>query len=75
MMHPSTAAWLKIQEKRYQIVCDALRIAAKYARENVPAEVPTDMEYLTILAGGAARDPEGKEYLEKWLYEAEQKLK
>ena len=61
--------------RKFMVVTNALRIAAKYARENIPAEVPADMEYLAILAGGAERDPEGKEYLEKWLYEAEQKLK
>lgn len=61
--------------RKFMVVTNALRVAAKYARENVPAEVPSDMEYLAILAGGAERDPEGKEYLEKWLYEAEQKLK
>lgn len=70
--------WLKGYKdlyRKFMVVSNALRIAAKYARENIPAEVPTDVEYLTILAGGAERDPEGKEYLEKWLYEAEQKLK
>ena len=61
--------------RKFMVVANALRIAAKYARENIPAEVPIDMEYLAILASGAERDPEGKEYLEKWLYEAEQKLK
>lgn len=61
--------------RKFMVVANALRIAAKYARENIPAEVTSDMEYLAILAGGAERDPEGKEYLEKWLYEAEQKLK
>ena len=61
--------------RKFMVVTNALRVAAKYARENIPAEVPADREYLTILAGGAERDPEGKEYLEKWLYEAEQKLK
>lgn len=61
--------------RKFMVVANALRIAAKYARENIPAEVPTNMEYLAILAGGAERDSEGKEYLEKWLYEAEQKLK
>lgn len=61
--------------RKFMVVGNALHIAAKYARENVPAEVPTDKDYLLILVGGAERDPEGKEYLEKWLYEAEQKLK
>lgn len=60
--------------RKFMVITNALRIAAKYARENVPAEVPTDKDYLLILAGGAERDPEGKEYLEKWLYEAEQKV-
>lgn len=59
---------------KFMVITNALRIAAKYARENIPAEVPTDKDYLLILAGGAERDPEGKEYLEKWLYEAEQKV-
>lgn len=61
--------------RKFMVITNALRIAAKYARENIPAEVPTDKDYLMILAGGAERDPEGKEYLEKWLYEAEQKVK
>ena len=61
--------------RKFMVITNALRIAAKYARENIPAEVPTDKDYLLILAGGAERDPEGKEYLEKWLYEAEQKVK
>lgn len=60
--------------RKFMVITNALRIAAKYARENVPAEVPTDKDYLLILAGGAERDPEGKECLEKWLYEAEQKV-
>lgn len=60
--------------RKFMVITNALRIAAKYARENIPAEVPTDKDYLLILAGGAKRDPEGKEYLEKWLYEAEQKV-
>lgn len=60
--------------RKFMVITNALRIAAKYARENVPAEVPTDKDYLLILVGGAERDPEGKEYLEKWLYEAEQKV-
>ena len=60
--------------RKFMVITNALRIAAKYARENVPAKVPTDKDYLLILAGGAERDPEGKEYLEKWLYEAEQKV-
>ena len=60
--------------RKFMVITNALRIAAKYARENIPAEVPTDKDYLLILAGGAERDPEGKEYLEKWLYEAEQKV-
>lgn len=60
--------------RKFMVIAKALRIAAKYARENIPAEVPTDKDYLMILAGGAERDPEGKEYLEKWLYEAEQKV-
>lgn len=61
--------------RKFMVISNALRIAAKYARDNIPAEVPADLEYLAILAGGAERDPEGKEYLEKWLYEAEQKVK
>jgi hypothetical protein len=61
--------------RKFMVITNALRIAAKYARENIPAEIPTDQDYLLILAGGAERDPEGKEYLEKWLYEAEQKVK
>lgn len=61
--------------RKFMVITNALRIAAKYARENIPAEIPTDGDYLLILAGGAERDPEGKEYLEKWLYEAEQKVK
>lgn len=60
--------------RKFMVVTNALRIAAKYARDNIPAEVPTDLEYLTILAGGEKRDPEGKEYLEKWLHDAEQKV-
>lgn len=61
--------------RKFMVITNALRIAAKYARENIPAEVPTDKDYLLILAGGAERDPEGKEYLEKWLHEAEQKVR
>lgn len=60
--------------RKFMVITNALRIAAKYARENIPAEIPTDKDYLLILAGGAERDPEGKEYLEKWLYEAERKV-
>lgn len=60
--------------RKFMVISNALRIAAKYARDNIPAEVPADLEYLAILAGGAERDPEGKEYLEKWLCEAEQKV-
>lgn len=61
--------------RRYQVVCKALRIAGKYTRVNLPMEVPEDKEYLLILAGGGDRDPEGKEYIEKWLYDAEQEIK
>ena len=60
--------------RKFMVISNALRIAAKYARDNIPAEVPADLEYLAILASGAERDPEGKEYLKKWLYEAEQKV-
>lgn len=60
--------------KKYCVVSQALRIAGRYARENIPAEIPSDMEYLTILANGAARDPNGIEYVEKWLAMAEQEL-
>ena len=60
--------------RKYLVVCRALRLAGKYARANLPAEVPTDMNYLSILVNGAERDPNGKEYVEKWLYDAEQEL-
>ena len=66
---------------RYAVVCQALRIAGKYSRTNLPAEMVVnadgsmDKEYLTILVNGSGRDPEGKEYLEKWLHDAEQELK
>lgn len=67
-------AWKSLMRK-YTVVCRALRIAGKYARTNLPMEVPTDKEYLLILCNGDERDPNGIEYVEKWLYDAEQELK
>lgn len=58
----------------YRVVSEALRIAGKYARENLPAEVPTDPDYLAILANGQERDPDGHEYVAKWLAMAEKNL-
>lgn len=66
-------AWKDLLRK-YTVVCRALRLAGQYARTNLPAEVPTDMNYLHILVNGAERDPNGTEYVEKWLYDAEQEL-
>ena len=60
-----------------QLIFDALLIASQYARNNLPAEIPWDNErandYITIIAGGNCRDPEGKEFAALWLQMAKEK--
>ena len=60
-----------------QLILDALLIASQYARNNLPAEIPWDDEhvndYITIIAGGNHRDPEGKEFTALWLQMAKEK--
>lgn len=46
------------------ILQTALRIAGKYAREHIPAELDTN--YLEELVDGDS-DPNGKRYVQKWL--------
>lgn len=64
----------KTFEERFKVVAAALYLAGEYARKNPPAEIPSDYSYMRILAGGKLRDPHGKEYIAKWLYEAEKSL-
>ena len=63
-------------EEQNEILKKAIFKMGKFIRQNPPAleGFLEDMQLLHILVGGNARDPEGKEYLEKWLYEAEQKV-
>ena len=69
--------YIELLERNNRILIDALLIAGKYARINLPAELPYDDEncqdYISIILNGFNRDPEGKEFVNLWLHLAEQK--
>lgn len=51
-------------EKENRLLKIMLRIAAKYARDHVPAEI--DFNYITCLVD-AEKDPKGNKYFRQWL--------
>lgn len=53
----------------------ALLIAGQYARDWLPPEIPKEhySDYLNIMTGGSARDPQGREFVEFWLKLAQSK--
>lgn len=69
--------YIELLEHNNRVLIDALLIAGKYARINLPAELPYDDEnfqdYIPIIINGSNRDPEGKEFANLWLHLAEQK--
>ena len=70
-------AYIEYLERKNRVLINALLIAGKYARDNLPAELPYNDEnfqdYLSIIVNGANRDPEGKEFANLWLSLAQQK--
>ena len=42
----------KTLEERFKVVAVVLYLAGEYARNNPPAEMPSDFNYMKILAGG-----------------------
>lgn len=69
--------YIEYLEQNNRVLINALLIAGKYARDNLPAELPYNDEncqdYLSIIVNGTNRDPEGKEFANLWLNIAEQK--
>ena len=69
--------YIELLEHNNRVLIDALLIAGKYARINLPAELPYNDEnfqdYLSIIVNGFNRDPEGKEFANLWLNLAQQK--
>ena len=69
--------YIELLEHNNRVLIDALLIAGKYARINLPAELPYNDEnfqdYLSIIVNGSNRDPEGKEFANLWLNLAQQK--
>jgi hypothetical protein len=70
-------AYVEHLERNNRVLINALLIAGKYARDNLPAELPYNDEnfqdYLSIIVNGANRDPEGKEFAALWLQMAKEK--
>lgn len=49
--------------KQIRVLQKALLLAGKVLRDNPPADIGSyDFDMLTVLAGGAERDPEGREW-------------
>ena len=69
--------YIELLEHNNRVLIDALLIAGKYARINLPAELPYNDEnfqdYLSIIVNGSNRDPEGKEFVALWLQMAKEK--
>ena len=69
--------YIEYLEQKNRVLVNALLIAGKYARNNLPAELPYNDEnfqdYLSIIVSGNNRDPEGKEFASLWLDLAQQK--
>ena len=69
--------YIELLEHNNRVLIDALLIAGKYARINLPAELPYNDEnfqdYLSIIVNGSNRDPEGKEFAALWLQMAKEK--
>ena len=69
--------YIELLEHNNRVLIDALLIAGKYARINLPAELPYNDEnfqdYLSIIVNGSNRDPEGKEFANLWLQMAKEK--
>jgi hypothetical protein len=59
---------IKELKQQKQQLLDALLIAGKYARENLPAAFPSDSYYANIYANGTNRDPEGREFANYWFH-------
>ena len=69
--------YIEYLEQKNRVLVNALLIAGKYARNNLPAELPYNDEnfqdYLSIIVNGINRDPEGKEFANLWFGLAKQK--
>lgn len=56
-------------KEKIAVLQEALRIAAKYARENLPAEMPKDINYVQCIVDGQS-DPTGERFLNYWIMKA-----
>jgi hypothetical protein len=52
-----------------ELLYSALKIAGKYAREYLPAEMPNDVEYIRAMIDGS-KDPEGDNFVSVWIMKA-----
>ena len=60
---------LLTDEEKIAVLQEALRIAAQYARYNLPAKMPKDMNYVQCIVDGQS-DPMGERFLNYWVMKA-----
>ena len=69
--------YIELLEYDNRILIDALLIAGKYTRINLPVGLLYNDEnfqdYISIIVKGFNKDPEGKEFVNLWLDMVEQK--
>lgn len=65
--------YIKSLERKNRLLSLALQEAGKYARENLPANLPNEIEY-TMAIVGEANDIAGKRFIQVWLAKASKKI-
>lgn len=60
---------LLTDKEKIAVLQEALRIAAQYARDNLPAKMPKDMNYVQCIVDGQS-DPIGERFLNYWITKA-----
>ena len=60
---------LLTDKEKIAVLQEALRIDAQYARDNLPAKMPKDMNYVQCIADGQS-DPIGERFLNYWIMKA-----
>lgn len=66
--------YIESLEYKNRLLMLALKEAGKYARENISAFLPEEIEYVSAIVGGA-EDVDGKRFIQIWLAKASEKLK
>lgn len=56
-------------KEKIAVLQKALRIAAQYARDNLPSKLPKDMNYVQCIVDGQS-DPMGERFLNYWVMKA-----